>query len=108
MLDDLERALTSVLPEQVELGWLEGIRLIGHKMKASLEARGLSYIEVQGEKFDPNLHEAVRQDKGEEGVIIEEVQKGYKLYDRVIRASRVVVGNGETGEENNREDSVPV
>ena len=105
VLDDLERALTSVLPEQVEPGWLEGIRLIGHKMKASLEARGLSYIEVQGEKFDPNLHEAVRQDKGEEGTIIEEVQKGYKLHDRVIRASRVVVGNGEIEEENNLENS---
>jgi len=76
-------------------------------MKASLEAEGLSQIEALGKKFDPHLHEAVRQDKGEEGVIIEEVQKGYKFHDRVIRASRVVVGNGET-EENNRENSAQV
>ena len=107
VLDDLERALNSALPEQAEPGWLEGVRLIERKMKASLEAEGLSQIEALGEKFDPHLHEAVRQDKGEEGVIIEEVQKGYKFHDRVIRASRVVVGNGET-EENNRENSAQV
>ena len=105
VLDDLERALDSVSPEQAEPGWLEGIRLIERKMKANLGAQGLSYIEALGEKFDPHLHEAVRQDKGEEGTIIEEVQKGYKLHDRVIRASRVVVGNGEIEEENNRENS---
>jgi len=105
VLDDLERALNSVSPEQADAGWLEGIRLIERKMKASLETQGLLYIEVLGEKFDPNLHEAVRQDKGEEGIIIEEVQKGYKLHDRVIRASRVVVGNGEIEEKNNRENS---
>jgi molecular chaperone GrpE len=107
VLDDLERALNSALPEQAEPGWLEGVRLIERKMKASLEAEGLSQIEALGKKFDPHLHEAVRQDKGEEGVIIEEVQKGYKFHDRVIRASRVVVGNGET-EENNRENSAQV
>jgi len=119
VLDDLERALNSALPEQAEPGWLEGVRLIAEpgwlegvrlierKMKASLEAEGLSQIEALGKKFDPHLHEAVRQDKGEEGVIIEEVQKGYKFHDRVIRASRVVVGNGET-EENNRENSAQV
>jgi molecular chaperone GrpE len=107
VLDDLERALNSALPEQAEPGWLEGVRLIERKMKASLEAQGLSQIEALGGKFDPHLHEAVRQDKGEEGVIIEEVQKGYKFHDRVVRASRVVVGNGET-EENNRENSAQV
>ena len=107
VIDDLERALNSALPEQDEPDWLEGVRLIERKMKASLEAQGLSQIEALGKKFDPHLHEAVRQDKGEEGVIIEEVQKGYKFHDRVIRASRVVVGNGET-EENNRENSAQV
>ena len=49
--------------------------------------------------FDPHLHEAVRQDKGKDGMVTEEVQKGYKFLDRVIRPSRVVVGNGEEEEE---------
>jgi molecular chaperone GrpE len=107
VLDDLERALNSVLPELAEPGWLEGVRLIERKMKATLEAQGLSPIEALGKPFDPNFHEAVRQDKGEAGIIIEEVQKGYKFHDRVIRPSRVVVGNGEVDEEkeNSREDS---
>jgi len=52
-----------------------------------------------GESFDPEFHEAVRQDKGEEGIVIGEVEKGYKLHDRVIRPSKVVVGNGEVEEE---------
>jgi molecular chaperone GrpE (heat shock protein) len=41
------------------------------------------------------LHEAVRQEKGTEGIVIEEVRKGYKLHDRVVRPAMVVVGNGE-------------
>ncbi|MFB0559560.1 MAG: nucleotide exchange factor GrpE [Dehalococcoidales bacterium] len=107
VLDDLERALNFVLPELAEPSWLEGVRLIERKMKATLEAQGLSAIEALGKPFDPNFHEAVRQDKGKEGIVIEEIQKGYKLHDRVIRPSRVVVGNGEVEEEkeNNREDS---
>ena len=105
VLDDLERALDSILPGLAEPSWLEGVKLIERKMKASLEAQGLSPIEALGKPFDPHLHEAVRQEKGKEGIVIEEVQKGYKFHDRVIRASRVVVGNGEVEEENNRENS---
>ncbi|GAG77783.1 unnamed protein product, partial [marine sediment metagenome] len=64
-------------------------------LQTTLEAQGLSEIKATGEPFDPHLHEAVRQDKGKEGVVIEEVQKGYKFHDRVIRPTKVVVGNGE-------------
>jgi len=107
ILDDLELALNSVQPEMAEPGWLEGVKLIERKLRAGLEAQGLSPIKALGEKFDPHLHEAVRQGKGKEGIVTEEVQKGYKFHDRVIRASRVVVGNGEEEEEkeNNRENS---
>ena len=95
VLDDLERALNSLPPKTAKHSWVEGIKLIERKLKTSLEAQGLAYIEAEGKPFDPHLHEAIRQDKGKEGIIIEEMQKGYKLYDRVIRASKVVVGNGE-------------
>ena len=113
VLDDLERALVSIPPDLVKLSWVDGIRLIERKLQASLEAQGLSSIKAVGEPFDPHLHEAIRQGKGEEGIVIEEVQKGYKFHDRVIRPSRVVVGGGEAGEKketeienNNQEDSV--
>jgi molecular chaperone GrpE len=95
ILDDLERAFASVPPRLTKLGWVDGIRLIERKLRASLEAQGLSEIKALGEPFDPHLHEAVRQEKGIEGIVIEEVRKGYKLHDRVVRPAMVVVGNGE-------------
>ena len=95
ILDDLERALTSVPVKSSKHAWIEGVRLIERKLRAFLEAQGLTEIKALGEPFDPNFQEAVRQDKGEEGMVIEEVQKGYKLHDRVIRPTMVVVGNGE-------------
>ncbi len=95
ILDDFERAFVSIPPKLEKMSWLDGIKLIERKLWASLEAQGLCLIKALGEPFDPNLHEALRQDKGKEGIVIEEVQKGYKLNDRVIRPTMVVVGNGE-------------
>jgi len=65
----------------------------------TLESEGLSCIDAIGEPFDPYQHEAVRQQSGEEGMVIEDIRKGYKYRDRVIRPSQVVVGNGESEEE---------
>jgi len=106
ILDDLERAFNSTPPELTSFAWVDGIRLIDRKLRASLEAQGLSQIKALGEAFDPHLHEAVRQDKGTEGIVVEEVQKGYNFRDRVIRPSKVVVGNGEEKEEKETESEV--
>jgi molecular chaperone GrpE len=95
VLDDLERALEHVPAKLASIAWVDGVNLIYRKLKATLEAQGLTRIEALGKPFDPNLHEAVRQDKGEEGIIIEEILKGYQLHDKVIRPTMVVVGNGE-------------
>ena len=102
VLDDLERAVASIPPRVAKLTWVDGIRLIERKLRTSLEAQGLTPIKALGEPFDPNFHEAVRQDKGKEGTVVEELQKGYKLYDRVIRPSMVVVGNGEEVEKEDK------
>ncbi len=98
ILDDLERAFATLPQRPARRSWAEGIWLIERKLKATLEAHGLSPIKAQGEPFDPRQHEAVRQAKGKEGIVIEEVQKGYRFRERVIRPSRVVVGNGEETE----------
>ncbi len=98
VLDDLERALASIPPHLARLTWVDGIRLIERKLRASLEAQGLSPIKALGEPFDPKLHESAMHGKGKEGIVIEELQKGYKLHDRVIRPAMVVVGNGEEEE----------
>jgi len=95
ILDDFDRAFTSIPEHLDKLSWVDGIKLIERKLRASLEAQGLSEIKAMGEPFDPYLHEAVRQDRGEEGMVIGEMQKGYKFRERVIRPTRVVVGNGE-------------
>ncbi|MDP3879762.1 MAG: nucleotide exchange factor GrpE [Dehalococcoidales bacterium] len=98
VIDDFERAFTAIPEKQDVLNWIEGILLIERKLQATLEAQGLSPIKAVGEPFDPHQHEAVRQDKGEEGIVIAEVQKGYRFRDRVIRPSQVVVGTGERPE----------
>jgi len=98
ILDDLDRAFTSIPPRLAKLDWVDGIKLIVRKLRATLEAQGLSQIRALGKPFDPNFHEAVRQDKGKDGIVIEELQKGYMLHDRVIRPTMVVVGNGEEEE----------
>ena len=103
IFDDLGRALAAIPPRQARLGWVEGIRLIERKLRTIMETQGLSLIEALGEPFDPHFHEAVMQGKGKEGIVVEEIQKGYQLHDRVIRPSKVVVGSGEEDEEGGEE-----
>jgi len=98
ILDDLERAFTSIPHHLAKLSWVDGIRLIERKLWASLEAQGLSQIKALSEPFDPQFHEAAMHGKGKEGIVVEELQKGYKLHDRVLRPTMVVVGNGEEEE----------
>ena len=98
ILNDLERAFNSIPLRPAKHSWIDGIKLIGHKFRTSLEAQGLTPIKALGEPFDPKFHEAVRQDKGKEGIVIEELQKGYMLHDSVLRPTMVVVGNGEEEE----------
>ena len=107
IIDDFERAFDSLPSESPEMNWIEGIEIIYNNLKAALEKAGITEIKAKGERFDPHLHEAVMGRAGEEGVILEEIQKGYRLKDRVIRPSLVVVGKGkeETEEENDGESS---
>ena len=98
VLDDLERALENASDDLDTPTWVDGIRLIYRKLKAVLEDRGLLEIEAEGKDFDPNLHEAVMCVEGEEGKVCEEIQKGYKLRDRLLRPAKVKVGKEEGSE----------
>jgi molecular chaperone GrpE len=106
VLDDLERALDNISEKLSKLTWVDGIVLIYRKLKSTLEANGLSEIKALGETFDPNYHEAALYDEGEEGKVIEELQKGYMLHDRVLRPAMVKVGKGlmEKEEEKSQEE----
>jgi len=95
VLDDLERALGNVPEDFDDPTWVEGVKLIYRKLKGVLEERGLEEIVAEGEEFDPNIHEAVMCVEGEEGKVCEEVQKGYRFRDRLLRPSMVKVGKEE-------------
>ena len=99
LVDDFQRARSTIPDSILGMTWVEGLFLIERKLGATLEAAGLSEIKALGEDFDPNLHEAVMHGDGPEGKIVEEFQRGYKLHDRVIRPAMVKVGQGEAEEE---------
>lgn len=94
VLDDFERAAKAIPVEYADQPWVEGVNNIQRKFSAILESRGVKQIKAQGEPFDPSKHEAIMQTPGPEGMVIQEMQKGYQFQDRILRASKVAVGNG--------------
>ncbi len=94
ILDDLERALGSLDARLAGLTWFEGIVLIHRKLLVLLDNAGVTPIQTEGQQFDPSVHEAVTHVDGEDGKVLTEVQRGYKLHDRVLRPAMVVVGKG--------------
>jgi molecular chaperone GrpE len=91
ILDDLERALAAVR-EHEEATVEEGVRLVHRSLASLLERNGVKEIDTDG-KFDPHVHEALlsQPSEAEEGSVIDVVQKGYTLGDRVVRPARVVI-----------------
>lgn len=94
VVDDLERALKN-RPTQADVStWVDGIELIYRKLQNLLEAEGLKPVQAEGEQFDPNLMEAISHEPNpnyESGQVIEVVQQGYMLGDRVLRPALVRV-----------------
>ncbi len=92
VLDNFERALDAGTEDTQ--GYVKGMELIFTQLKTALENAGLSEIAALGEEFDPNVHNAVMTESSEEhedGKVSKVLQKGYKLNDKVIRPSMVVV-----------------
>jgi molecular chaperone GrpE len=94
VLDDLERALQACDSERESVE--DGVRLVHRELEKTLAKEGLAEIETNGH-FDPHVHEALLSQPSaqEEGSILEVLQKGYRLGDRVLRPARVVVSQGE-------------
>lgn len=98
ILDDFDRAFETVPPNLSGMTWIGGLALIQRKLRMTLEQEGVEVIETEGQFFDPQLHEAVTYEEAEgfeEGQIIGELQKGYKLGERVLRPSMVRVARQE-------------
>jgi molecular chaperone GrpE len=91
VLDDMERAIEG---RPADLAWANGVELIYRKLQSILEAEGLKRIEAEGQKFDPNFHEAISQEPADDvecGTVIAVIRNGYMLGERVIRPAMVRV-----------------
>jgi molecular chaperone GrpE len=94
ILDDLDRALKKRPQNGEGASWAAGIELIYRKFVSILEAEGVKAMDVEGKTFDPNMHEAISQAEipgFESGQIVEEIQKGYMIGERVLRPALVRV-----------------
>ena len=92
VVDNLERALDSA--QNGGAGLAEGVRLVLSELQGVLAREGVEALEPAGESFDPTVHEALStraEDGAEPGVVLDVVEKGYRMSDTVIRPARVVV-----------------
>jgi molecular chaperone GrpE len=93
-LDNFERALKTEVTDEQAKTLIQGMEMVYRQLADALKQEGLSEIATVGEKFDPNMHQAVMQvedSEYESNTVIEELQKGYMLKDRVIRPAMVKV-----------------
>ena len=94
VIDNFERAMTSV-PQHAEAeSFVKGIDMIFRQLDQVLKGEGLIVMETVGHPFDPEFHQAIMQvesEEHEEGIVVEEVQKGYMLKDKVLRPASVKV-----------------
>jgi molecular chaperone GrpE len=96
ILDGFTRALDAAEKANAGEDLIKGIALIKRQCEDVLKKHGVTEIEALGKPYDPNVHEAILQKEhaGPEGIVIEEMQKGYTLHGRVIRPSMVIVSKG--------------
>lgn len=95
ILDNFESAFTLVPEEEKNNSWVVGLQYIKNQMEKFLTDNGVEKIKTVGEKFNPEFHEAVESedfDKSQkEDIVLKEIKAGYKLYEKVIQAAKVVV-----------------
>ena len=100
ILDSFDSAIQQMENKQKESPFLEGLKMLQKKFHKVLEDNGLSVMNTLGEKFDPIKHEAVmkvKTDKFEDGMVCEELRKGYELNGMVLRPAMVKVAETEQG-----------
>lgn len=93
-LDNFERALSVEITEDSSKSLYDGVKMVHRQLVDALKNEGVEVIETVGQEFDPHLHQAVMQvedENFESNVVVEELQKGYKLKDRILRPSMVKV-----------------
>jgi molecular chaperone GrpE len=108
ILDDFERAFSTIPQNLRSYTWIEGVWLVYKKMEAILNARGLEAVEAKVEQaFDPKLHQALSEVEGETGIIVEVAQQGYTMGGRLLRPALVTVGKGSASPDADGETPPP-
>jgi molecular chaperone GrpE len=97
LLDNIDRALGHLPEDLKDNQWAKGVEQISKQAQEQIKKLGIEKIEALGQPFDPTLHEAVASD-GDGETVVEELQPGYRMGDRVLRHSMVKVGKKKGGE----------
>ena len=106
-LDNLQRAISAAENSSNIEELLQGVRMVAGQFEAMLSNHALEPIEAAGKPFDPNKHEAVQQVPSAEYspmTVIEEIERGYTLHDRVVRPSKVIVSSGHSEQTQEQEN----
>lgn len=93
LLDNFQRALAHA-PTGVDPAWFAGVEMIARQFEETLQTHGVHAIQAVGEPFDPNQHEAIAKEESDEhepGIVVAEMQRGYRLHDRVLRPTLVKI-----------------
>jgi molecular chaperone GrpE len=104
--EGLERALSGVKEKEEEDSFIKGVKILHRELEKTLKEENVEFIESVGKKFDPFIHEAVgyvANEELEDGTIIAEVARGYRLRGKLLRPARVIVVRNEKKEESSQE-----
>jgi molecular chaperone GrpE len=104
VLDDLQRGLSSLPPDQQESKLAEGMRWVEQKFLTTLKKHGVTPIESLGQSFDPSVHEAIEADPAGGDTVVAVYAPGYRLGDGILRPAMVKVGPSEDGKTARRQD----
>lgn len=112
VIDDLERSIAAAKDSEKVEAVMDGVQLVYHNMVKAMREHGLEAIDAVGQPFDPKIHEAMMQQPSDQqppGTVLSEIARGYKLLDRVVRPSKVIVSRavGGNASENKLDDAGP-
>ena len=108
IVDDFDRAVANMPADLQGVAWVEGVAAIDRKLRLLLDSEGLTPIEAVGQPFDPHQHEAIVQEETTavpDGIVTAELQRGYRIRDRVLRPSMVAVANNPNQATTNQPNS---
>ncbi|RMF85846.1 MAG: nucleotide exchange factor GrpE [Planctomycetota bacterium] len=107
VLDDFERTLASAAGADSVEPVLEGVRIVYEHLLKALKLRHIEPIPAKGERFDPDVHEALMQqpsDTVDAGMVIDEAARGFKMHERVLRPAKVIVSSGPAEKTNDKQE----